>query len=85
MPEVRAPVPVAVSRFGLHAALREEDALVAVAAALLGSGNPLVVLGWKEMHEIRRDSAIVAEIADELEWTEDQVDDLFRRAARIVV
>ena len=85
MTSVRAPVPESVTMFGLHAALREQDALVQVGIALLASSNPLVVLGWQKLAEIRRDSELVAEIAAEMEWTESDVDDLFRRAARISV
>ena len=85
MTDIRAPVPQSVTMFGLHAALREQGALTKVGNALLGSSNPLIVLAWQRMAEMRRDSAIVAEIAAELSWTEAQIDDLFRRAARITV
>ncbi len=85
MISVRAPVPVSVSMFGLHAALRERNALAGVAAALLSSNSPLIVLGWQKLSEIRRDSLLVSEMAAKMGWTQNEVDDVFRRAARIVI
>lgn len=71
-----------VSRFQAKAALMQAGLLDAVEAAV-ANGDALTQLAWAEAMEMRRNSPMIATLADDLDLTPEQVDDLFRAARAI--
>lgn len=80
------PVPFAVSRFQARAALLLEGLLDRVEAHIEApQTDALVKLAWREATEFRRESLTVVMLASVLGLTSDDLDNLFRKAAAIVV
>lgn len=71
-----------VSRFQAKAALLQAGLLVEVENAV-ASGDALTQLAWAEAVEMRRNSPMIATLADAVDLTPEQVDDLFRAAKAI--
>ena len=76
-------IPQSVSRFQARAALMDAGVLADVELAV-GEMGPLEQLAWAEATEWRRDSPTIAAVADALELTSEQVDQLFISASKIV-
>jgi len=76
------PVPSAVSMFQARAALLAAGLYEAVDAAIQQAGGVNLV-AWEYATEVRRDSPLVAAMAQQLGLTDEQVDQLFRQAAAI--
>lgn len=74
--------PAVVSRFQARAALMDAGLLADVELALADAG-PLAQLAWAEATEWRRDSPTIATIAEALDLTEGELNDLFRAASQI--
>lgn len=73
-----------VTRFQALAALLQAGLLADVEAYMsLPETDPFVVLAWKEAQEFKRESPIVSSLAQVLDLTEDQLDDLFTFASSI--
>lgn len=77
-------VPSVVSMFQARAVLWQAGLFETVDAALQIAGG-ISLQAWEYATEVRRDSALVNGIAEQLELTEQQIDDLFRTAATITV
>lgn len=78
------PVPLYVSTFQARAVLLEEGLLQAVTAAI-ATADPVAQLAWDRVTVFRRDSPTIALVAQALGLTAAQLDDFFRRAAKISV
>ena len=77
-------VPQTVSRFQGLAALHIAGLLEQVEAIIANPAtDPIVRLAWSNVQEFHRQSPMVATFATELEWTDDQIDDLFIMASGI--
>lgn len=74
--------PVSVTPLQARRALRAAELLPAFAVALAAADDETRE-AWEYATEIRRDNPLVADFADELGLTEEQVDDLFRLAATL--
>lgn len=77
-----APVPQEVTRFQARAALLQAG-LLDQATAIIATQSTLVKMAWDEQPTWRRTSPALSAIANALGLTSDQVDELFRAAARI--
>lgn len=77
-------VTAVVSRFQARVAMLDAGILADVEASLAGAGV-LAQMAWAEATEFRRNSPMIAEIAAGLGLSPEQVDDLFRAAAAVVV
>lgn len=82
-PPFVAPVPASVSRFQARAALAMAGLLTQVDAAIAASGNILAQLAWADAQVFERGSPTIAAMAGALGLTAEQIDDLFRQAAKI--
>jgi len=71
-----------VSRFQARAAMLQSGLLDA-AEAIVAAADPLTRLAWADAVEWRRSSPTVARLADALDLSPEEVDDLFRAAALI--
>ena len=80
---IKRPVPVTVTKFQAKAALLMAGQLQAV-EDLIAQSDALTQLAWREA-DFSRASPMIAGMAAQLEWDDAYLDDLFRRAARIVV
>ncbi|MCB5411772.1 hypothetical protein [Pseudogemmobacter faecipullorum] len=76
------PVPAVISPYQAHMALLDAG-LLADAELAVAAFGPAAVIAWDKATEWRRDSPTIAAIAEALDLTSDQVDDLFRAAALI--
>lgn len=79
-----APVPAEVSPLQATLALQAFGFLEGVEAAV-AAGGQLAQLAWQRATVFRRDSQLLVEIAAEVPGLADQLDDIFRAAAQIVV
>lgn len=70
------------SRFQAKAALHNAGLLDAAQAAI-ASADALTQIAWADAVEFRRNSPTIAAVAEALELTDAQVDDLFRAAMQI--
>ena len=70
------------SRFQLKAALQEAGKLSAFEDAL-GAAAPVSVLAWAEAASFRRNSPSITELATASGLTDEELDEVFRRAAEI--
>lgn len=75
------PVPAAVSKLGLKYALGSQWSMVKAAI----DGDPALKEDWDLAQEIHRDSALVNNTAAALGFTQQQMDDVFRRASGVRV
>lgn len=78
------PVPTSVSRFQARAALALANLLPQVDAAINASGNPIAQLAWADAQVFERNSPTIAAMAASLNLNGEQIDALFRQAAKIV-
>jgi hypothetical protein len=78
------PVPTVVSRLQAKAALFHAGLLSQVEAAI-SEADPIVQMAWADAIEFRRHSPVILAMADELNLSEAQVDDLFRSASLIEI
>jgi hypothetical protein len=78
------PVPGTVSRLQAKAALFQAGLLSQVEAAI-SEADPIVQMAWADAIEFRRHSPVIIAMADELNLSEAQVDDLFRSASLIEI
>ena len=76
------PVPQAVSRFQARAALKIAGLLSKIEEQV-AQADPIVQIAWTDAVEFRRNSPTIAELAKAVGLTEDQIDELFRNAAKI--
>lgn len=85
-PTLPEPVPFAVSRFQLRAALLLEGLLDRVEAHIdAPETDALVKMAWREAVEFRRESLTAVMLSSVLGLDSGGVDGLFRKAAAIVV
>jgi hypothetical protein len=70
------------SRFQARAALHNAG-LLAQVNAFIADADPLVQIAWADAVEFRRNSPTIKAMAEGLELTDAQVDDLFRAAMQI--
>lgn len=80
------PVPQQVSMWALREAVMFAGEMPAIAAALNGLPEPQKSIGWNRWEykeNIVRDSPIIAMLQQELGWTNDFVDGLYKHAASI--
>jgi hypothetical protein len=75
-------VPQTVSRFQARAALLGAGLLEQV-ETMMESADPLAKLAWQEGQEVRRNSPLVRSMAQALQLSDEQLDDLFIQAAMI--
>lgn len=80
---IKRPVPATVTKFQAKAALLLDGQLQAV-EDLVAQSDAMTQLAWREA-DFSRSSPMIASMASILEWDNEYLDDLFRRAARIVV
>lgn len=80
---MRAPVPQFVTPLQARRALLAAGKLAEV-QAYVDAATADVQLAWEYATEIRRDNPIILAAAGELEWTEQQLDQLFIDAAGLV-
>ena len=80
----RTPVPQVVSRFQARAALAMVGLLTSVENAIASSNNIIAQLAWADAVQFERNSPTIAAMASALDLTEEQVDDLFRTASKII-
>jgi hypothetical protein len=78
------PVPAEVSPLQAALALQAFGRLAGVEAAV-AAGGQLAQLAWQRASVFRRDSQLLAEIAAAVPGLADQLDDIFRAAAKIAV
>jgi len=76
-------VPDVVSRFQARAALYKSSMLESAELAVSNS-DQLTKLAWADAQEFRRDSPILQSIAQALDLTSDDLDDLFKTASQII-
>lgn len=83
-PETPAPptVPLVVTPRQARIALLNAGLLDAVEAAVASSPRS-VQIDWEYAIEIRRDNPVIAAMADQLNFTSEQIDDLFFAAASV--
>lgn len=72
-----------VTRFQARQALREADLLASAEAAIMASGDALIIGAWEDALSFHRLSPSIVAMAATLGLTEEQVDDLFRAAVEI--
>lgn len=77
-----APVPAAVTPLQARLALSAAGLLARVDQAATAAGGD-VLLAWQYSSTVERGSPFVVSLAEALELTDEQVDDLFRSAATI--
>lgn len=77
-------VPQIVSRFQALAALHIAGLLPTIEAAMESpDADPLQKLAWKEAREFNRNSPTILAMSNQLNLTDEQVDDLFTLAATL--
>lgn len=76
------PVPQSVSRFRARAVLQLAG-LLDDADAVVAEMHPLTRIAWTDAASFRRDSPILISVAQQLQLSDAQVDDLFRQAAAL--
>jgi hypothetical protein len=74
-----APVPQVVTPRQARLALEQEDLLDVVEGAV-DAADKATQITWRFAAEVRRDDALLAEVAGGLGLTSDDIDDLFRLA-----
>lgn len=80
------PVPQQVSMWALREAVMKAGEMTAVANAINGLPEPQKSVAWNRWEykeNIVRDSPIIAMLQQELAWTNDFVDGLYKHAASI--
>lgn len=80
---IAVPVPEQVSMWALREAVMFAGEMPAIAAALNGLPEPQKSIGWNRWEykeNIVRDSPIIAMLQQELGWTNDFVDGLYKHA-----
>ena len=80
---IKRPVPESVTKFQAKAALLLDGKLDQV-EALIARSDAMTQLAWREA-DFERASPVIAQIASILGWDDDDLDALFRSAARIRV
>lgn len=70
------------SRFQLRAALHLADLLTLFETAV-AAADPLVRIAWADAATFRRDSTTIAAVAQAMDLSDTEIDDLFRRAMQI--
>ena len=76
------PIPAVISPYQAHMALLDAG-LLADAELAVAAFGPAAIIAWDKATEWRRDSPTIAAIAEALDLTLGQVDDLFRAASLI--
>lgn len=80
----RERATMVASRFQARAALHQEGLLDQVQAIMDDPGtDPVTVIAWQDAQVFKRHSPTIATIAQVMELTDEQVDDLFRTAMTI--
>lgn len=77
--------PVSVPMWKVKAALAMAGKLSAANAAVSASGNDVVMLAWEYASEISRNSDALRMMASALKLSDDEVDQLFIAASKIVI
>ena len=78
------PVPAAVSRFQARMALRAAGLFDAVETMMANPATPIAAVeAWQTAQEFRRQSPTILAMAQALNLTEQQLDDLFIAAGQI--
>lgn len=79
-------VPQVVTMRQARVALENNDLLDGINTHLnnkQGKEGKLVRIEWEYAQEVRRDSVLVQQIKNELGWSDDQLDALFKQASQI--
>lgn len=78
------PVPMVVSRAQGEIALHRASLLAQVEAFIAGASTDTEIrIWWQRAQEFRRDSATLLAVATAMEWSPQQLDDLFILASEI--
>lgn len=79
------PIPDMIPMWKAKAALAMAGKLSAANAAVSASGNDVLMLAWEYASEISRNSDALRTMASALKLSDDEVDQLFIAASKIVV
>lgn len=76
-------IPQTVSRFQGRAVLLQMGLLDSIEAAIRESGDAMLKLAWAEVTEFRRDSPMIAALAQQLGWDDARLDAMFVAASQV--
>lgn len=82
-PPVATPVPQVVSRFQGRAVLLQMGLLESIESAVRDSGDAMLQLAWAEVTEFRRDSPMIAALAQQLGLDDAKLDAMFIAASLV--